>query len=229
MEGAIAKNTFAIGIPASVNNILMSFSMIMLNSYASAYGDTVIAALGVSGRVFSIVVMLALGLAMGIQPFIGYNYAQQNYKRMNDAIKFTGVVGMIMGTVVMIVAILFAAPIVTFFINDPEVITIGATMLIIQMLVSPFLGLQFIVTTVYQSLGKAIPSLILTICRQGLAFVPILIVGSTLFGLQGIIWAQPLADVVSIILAISMYTVTYRKLRASKTEPISMAMEDGLA
>lgn len=148
---------------------------------------------------------------------------------MNDAIKFTGVVGMIMGTVVMIVAILFAAPIVTFFINDPEVITIGATMLIIQMLVSPFLGLQFIVTTVYQSLGKAIPSLILTICRQGLAFVPILIVGSTLFGLQGIIWAQPLADVVSIILAISMYTVTYRKLRASKTEPISMAMEDGLA
>lgn len=77
MEGAIAKNTFAIGIPASVNNILMSFSMIMLNSFASAYGDTVIAALGVSGRVFSIVVMLALGLAMGIQPFIGYNYASR--------------------------------------------------------------------------------------------------------------------------------------------------------
>jgi putative MATE family efflux protein len=71
MEGAIAKNTFAIGIPASINNILMSFSMIMLNNFASAYGDTVIAALGISGRVFSVVVMLALGLAMGIQPFIG--------------------------------------------------------------------------------------------------------------------------------------------------------------
>jgi putative MATE family efflux protein len=229
MEGAIAKNTFAIGIPASVNNILMSFSMIMLNSFASAYGDTVIAALGVSGRVFSVVVMLALGLAMGIQPFIGYNYAQHNYKRMNDAIKFTAIIGMIMGAVVMVVSIIFATQIVTFFINDPEVIAIGATMLIIQMLVSPFLGLQFIVTTVYQSLGKALPSLILTVCRQGLAFIPILIIGSSLFQLQGIIWAQPLADVVSIILAVSMYTVTYRKLRASKAEPVSLAMEDGLA
>jgi Na+-driven multidrug efflux pump len=228
MEGAIAKNTFAIGIPASINNILMSFSMIMLNNFASAYGDTVIAALGISGRVFSVVVMLALGLAMGIQPFIGYNYAQQNYKRMNDAIKFTAIIGMIMGAVVMAVSIIFATQIVTFFINDPDVIAIGATMLIIQMLVSPFLGLQFIVTTVYQSLGKAIPSLILTVCRQGLAFIPILIIGSSLFQLQGIIWAQPLADVVSIVLAVSMYTVTYRKLQASKSNPVSLAMEDGL-
>jgi Na+-driven multidrug efflux pump len=147
---------------------------------------------------------------------------------MNDAIKFTAIIGMIMGAVVMAVSIIFATQIVTFFINDPDVIAIGATMLIIQMLVSPFLGLQFIVTTVYQSLGKAIPSLILTVCRQGLAFIPILIIGSSLFQLQGIIWAQPLADVVSIVLAVSMYTVTYRKLQASKSNPVSLAMEDGL-
>ncbi|AWW25600.1 MATE family efflux transporter [Acetobacterium carbinolicum] len=228
MEGAIAKNTFAIGLPASINNILMSFSMMILNNFASSYGDIVIAAFGVSSRVFSIVVMLALGLAMGIQPFIGYNYAQQNYKRMNDAIKFAAVIGMIMGAVVMVVTMIFNTEIVSFFINDPAVVEIGAYILVIQMLVSPFLGLQFIVTTVYQSLGKAIPSLILTVSRQGLAFIPILIIGSALFQLQGVIWAQPLADVFSIILAVSMYIVTYRKLQASKKEPVTLAMEDGL-
>jgi hypothetical protein len=61
-----------------------------------------------------------------------------------------------------------------------------------------------------------------------LAFIPILIIGTSLFQLQGIIWAQPLADVVSIILAVSMYTVTYRKLQASNAKPVSLAMEDGL-
>jgi len=206
----------------------MSFSMMILNNFASSYGDIVIAAFGVSSRVFSIVVMLALGLAMGIQPFIGYNYAQQNYKRMNDAIKFAAVIGMIMGAVVMVVTMIFNTEIVSFFINDPAVVEIGAYILVIQMLVSPFLGLQFIVTTVYQSLGKAIPSLILTVSRQGLAFIPILIIGSALFQLQGVIWAQPLADVFSIILAVSMYIVTYRKLQASKKEPVTLAMEDGL-
>lgn len=229
IEGAIARNTFAIGIPASVNNILMSFSMMILNRFASSYGDIVIAAFGVSGRVFSVVVMLALGLAMGIQPFIGYNYAQQNYQRMNEAIKFAAIIGIIMGAVVMVFTLIFATEIVSFFINDPAVIEIGAYILVIQMLVGPILGLQFIVTTVYQSLGKAIPSLVLTVCRQGLAFVPILIIGSSLFGLQGIIWAQPLADLFSVILAVSMYTVTYRKLRARHAEPIALVIEDGLA
>jgi Na+-driven multidrug efflux pump len=99
-------------------------------------------------------------------------------------------------------------------------------MLIIQMLVSPILILQFIVTTVYQALGKAIPSLILTITRQGLAFFPVLIIGSSLFGLQGIIWAQPLADVFSVALAVVMYTVTYRKLKSEQSESSSIVIED---
>ncbi|WKY45890.1 MATE family efflux transporter [Eubacteriaceae bacterium ES2] len=226
IEQSILKNTFAIGIPASINNVLMSFSMMILNNFASAYGDVIIASLGVAGRVFSIVVMLSIGLGMGVQPFIGYNYAQKKYTRMNDAIKFTAIVGIIMGTVIMIVVMFFSTDIVTFFINDPEVILNGSHMLIIQMLVSPILILQFIVTTVYQALGKAVPSLILTVTRQGLAFFPVLIIGSSLFGLQGIIWAQPLADVFSVILAVAMYTVTYRKLKGEQTESASIVVED---
>ncbi|WKY48922.1 MATE family efflux transporter [Eubacteriaceae bacterium ES3] len=226
VESHILRNTFAIGIPASVNNVLMSFSMMILNNFASAYGDIVIASLGVAGRVFSIVVMLSIGLAMGIQPFIGYNYAQKKYHRMNDAIKFTAVVGMIMGTVIMVIMMLFSTEIVTFFINDAEVILNGSHMLVIQMIVSPILILQFIVMTVYQALGKAIPSLILTVTRQGLAFFPVLIIGSSLFGLQGIIWAQPLADIFSVILAVTMYAFTYRKLKSELTEPSSIAVED---
>lgn len=227
-EKAIIKNTFAIGIPASINNILMSFAMMILNSYASAYGDNIIAALGISGRVFSVIIMLALGLAMGIQPFVGYNYAQKNYKRMNDAIKFAAVIGIAMGFIVMVITLAFSTQLVSFFINDPSVVEVGAYILVIQVLVSPILGLQFIVTTVYQSLGKVIPSLILTVCRQGLVFIPVLIIGSSLFQLQGIIWAQPIADIFSVILAVSMYFFTYRKLKNSKVETMSVSLEDSL-
>lgn len=227
-EGIIAKNTFAIGIPASVNNILMSISMMIMNNFASAYGDNVIAAFGVSLRVFTVVVMLSLGLAMGIQPFIGYNYAQGNFSRMNGAIKFSSIVGVVMGVIVMAVSLAFPTQIVSFFINDPDVVEVGAYILTVQMLVAPILGIQFIITTVYQSIGKAIPSLVLSVCRQGLAFIPLLIIGSTFFQLQGIIWTQPLADFFSVILAVGMYTVTYRKLKTSMAESETVAVGEGI-
>ncbi|MGV8906064.1 MAG: MATE family efflux transporter [Acetobacterium sp.] len=207
----------------------MSISMMIMNNYASVYGDNVIAAFGVSLRVFTVVVMLALGLSMGIQPFIGYNYAQGNFHRMNGAIKFAGIIGVSMGLVVMVVSLAFPSQIVTFFINDPSVIDIGAYILTVQMLVSPILCIQFIITTVYQSIGKALPSLILFVCRQGLAFIPLLIIGSSFFQLQGIIWAQPLADLFSVVLALGMYAVTYRKLKNSLIELAAIGLGEGIA
>mgnify|MGYP003200410589 CR=1 FL=1 len=192
----IAKSVVAIGIPASLNNILMSFANIILNQALVGYGDTPVAAMGVALKSNMLVVLLQIGLCVGIQPLIGYNYGAGNKKRLMQVFKFTGIVSVIMGTIL----------------NDAQVITYGIQMVIALQLSAPFLGILFLCINTIQGMGKAIPSLLLTVCRQGLIFIPLIFILNHMFGLEGVIYAQPAADYLSIVVAILICTHLFRNM-----------------
>ena len=205
----ILNNVFSIGFPVFMNNVLISIANILINNFASRYNDNVVAGLGVSQRIFMLVLLVFIGLGQGVQPFIGYNFASKNYKRMNTSIKLSCLFSFVSGIIFLIFAFIFSKELIAIFIKNDEVIEYGSKFLIAAYSVAPIIGFQFIFISTFQALGKALPSLILSVCRQGIAFVPAIYFGTKFFGINGIIWSQPIADVVSILLSGGMYIYIY--------------------
>lgn len=218
MKSDILSNVFAIGIPVSINNILMSASNILINNLAAGYSDNVVAGLGVAQRIFTLVVLVFIGLAQGLQPFVGYNFASRNYKRMNAAIKISCLVSVVIGFLLLILSLIFGRASVQVFINNEEVIDYGVRFLVASYSIAPIIGFQFVFMSTFQALGKSIPSLILSISRQGIAFIPTILIGTKLFGIKGIIWAQPIADIVTVLMASIMYIYIYQKMKRKALE-----------
>lgn len=212
MGNRIAASVMSIGIPASLNNILMSCANIILNLVLAQYGDKPVAAMGVAMKVNMLVVLLQIGLCSGIQPLIGYNYGAKNKKRLLQVFRFTGLCTVIMGTGLTVLMVLARASIIRAFINDAEVVNYGIQMIIALQLSGPVIGILFLCINTIQGMGKAIPSLVLTICRQGVVFIPMVFLLSNLFGLDGVIYAQPTADYVSIILSVIICMTIFRGL-----------------
>ncbi len=214
----IISGVFFIGIPASLNNVLMSASNILLNIYLKDYGDNAIAGMGVAMKANMLVVLLQLGLASGIQPLIGYNFGAENYKRMKKIMNFSMVVNVIIGVVLSALYIAFTDQIISIFINDEEVIQYGAKMLRALMLSGAFIGIMFVFSFSFQAMGKAVQSLILSVSRQGLVFLPVLMIGSKLLKLNGIIFAQPIADLVSLGIALVLFIMISKDFKKTQMQ-----------
>lgn len=218
MGEGIAASVAAIGIPASLNNILMSFANIILNQALVGYGDTPVAAMGVALKSNMLVVLLQIGLCVGIQPLIGYNYGSGNKKRLMQVFKFTGVVSVIMGMLLTLFMIIARKTMIQVFINDAEVVSYGIRMVVALQLSAPFIGILFLCINTIQGMGKALPSLILTVCRQGLIFIPLIFILNALLGLDGVIYAQPAADYLSILVGIMICVHLFCSMEHRKSE-----------
>lgn len=214
----IAASVAAIGIPASLNNILMSFANIILNQALVGYGDTPVAAMGVALKSNMLVVLLQIGLCVGIQPLIGYNYGSGNKKRLMQVFKFTGVVSVIMGMLLTLFMIIARKTMIQVFINDAEVVSYGIRMVVALQLSAPFIGILFLCINTIQGMGKALPSLVLTVCRQGLIFIPLIFILNALLGLDGVIYAQPSADYLSILVGIMICVHLFRSMEHRESE-----------
>ncbi len=215
-NGRIISDVFKIGIPASLNNFLMSVASLIYNVFLSGYGDIPVAAMGIALKANMMLIMLYLGLTMGAQPLIGYSYGSKNYDRMKQVIKYIMIVSLCMGVVIASVYMFTAESIVAVFINDAEVISYGTIMVRAQAVSGCCLGVMFVSMSTLQAMGKAGASLILSVCRQGLLFIPTILIVNYLFGLDGLIWAQPIADAISIVLSIVLMVYTLKNLQGKK-------------
>ena len=208
---AIAGPVVGIGLPTALNNILMSVSNILLNNFLAGYGDTAVAAMGVAMKANMLVVFLQLGLALGVQPLIGYNYGAKNITRLHKITTFSILCTLVMGVALTVVYYIAADAIVGVFIDDARVVADGVPMLRALMWSAPVLGIMFVVSNALQAMGKAVPSLVLSISRQGFVFIPMLFILNSLFHLQGIIYAQPVADLFSVVLSVALFIVILRR------------------
>ncbi len=205
LDWKIISEVFSIGIPASLNSLLMSSSTIVLNNFAASYSDNVVAALGVVSRINMLPIFLLIGLAQGVQPLLGYNYASGDLKRMKEAMKFTGILSATIGSFFSLLFFLSGRRLVRLFIDDLNVIQLGEQFIKVIIISLPVLGILMLITVTFQAIGAARPSLILSIARQGFIFLPVIIIGNYFFGVEGLVFAQPIADIGAVVLALFLF------------------------
>lgn len=197
---------FTIGIPASITNLMSSFAMAMTNNYLVTYGNDKVAAMGIVLKINMIVLLVMIGFAFGAKPLLGYNYGAHNTKRLKEIIKFDLFVEITFAVITSIILALFTASFIKIFMNDPSIIQAGTLMLRFLLLSSPCVGIILVFTTLFQSEGKALPALLLSIGRQGIVFAIFLLL-SNIFGYYGIISSQMIADIITAIIALILYKI----------------------
>ncbi|MBR1692136.1 MAG: MATE family efflux transporter [Lachnospiraceae bacterium] len=214
---SIASGVFAIGIPASLNSILMSFSNIIINNKMMKFGDMAVAGLGVAMKVNLIVVMLLIGVGSGIQPLLGYCYGAGNRKRFLSVLKFSLCLAFGMSMVMTVICYCGAGPLVRAFLDNQDAFSYGMSFARIYIYSGPIMGILFVLINAIQSTGAALPSLILSVCRQGLLYIPILTAFSLIFdSARALAAAQPVTDYLSVTLSAILFAVTYKKYVAHK-------------
>lgn len=210
--GRIATDVFAIGIPASLNSILLSTSNIIINNVMSDYGDMAVAGLGVAMKVNLICIMLLIGLGSGIQPLLGYCFGAGNRQRYVAVLKFSAGLAFALSMVMTVICYFGAGPLVSAFLEDPDAFQYGMSFARIYIYSGPVMGILFVFINAIQATGAAIPSLILSVSRQGLLYIPILMIFRQIFDSARLIAAaQPVTDYLSSALAVILFIYTYKK------------------
>ncbi|MBR2914153.1 MAG: MATE family efflux transporter [Oscillospiraceae bacterium] len=211
IRNGIATGVCAIGIPASLNSMLMSVSNIVINNLMEDHGDMAVAGLGVAMKVNMIVVMLLIGLGTGIQPLLGYCFGAKNHKRYMAVLKFSLCLALCISAVMTVICYVFAGPLVTAFLDNDAAYGYGMSFARIYIYSGPILGLLFVFINAIQSTGAALPSLILSISRQGILYLPIITILNTFHTPRMLAMAQPITDYLATTLAAILFWVTYRK------------------
>lgn len=193
-----------VGISMLLLQALTGFSMSLISKNASAFGDVPVSAMGIVLRVVTLGTNVIFGFMKGYQPFVGYNYGAKNYDRVQNITRKAIKVSTIYCILWMAIVILFSKNIMGIMINDPEVIRIGTKALKINTAMFFTFGFQFTYATLYLSMGKALAGGILNIGRQGLFLIPVVIILTRLLALDGVIYAQPAADIISTLITIPL-------------------------
>ncbi len=212
LNRAVSLGVLAIGIPAALNSVLMSTSNIVINKVMANYGDMAVAGLGVAMKVNTIAVMLLIGIGIGIQPLLGFCYGARMRKRYLAVLRFTLIFAFITSIVMTLVCYIFAGPLVRFILEEPSAYDYGFTFSRVYILSGPVLGILFVMINAIQSTGAMIPSLILSISRQGIIYYPMLIIFTNLFDTAKMAaMTQPVTDYIAATLAVILFIVTFRK------------------
>lgn len=195
----IFKEIFTIGVPASLNQMLMGVATIVANNIAVTYGNVTVAGMGVAMKIMTIGTFVFMGFSAGCQPLVGYNYGCNNIPRVKEIIKKGIFITSLIGLGLALIFGVFANSLIGLFASEAEVINKGAIILRALMISLPFVGGQMISTTSAQSMGKVVVAFILSISRQGILYMPLLLLLNKLFGFSGFIYAQPITDIIMII------------------------------
>ena len=217
-DKTIWKEIFLIGIPACMSQLLSSVAMIVLNNQAKGYGDSVLAGMGVSSKLMYIGTFIFMGFAAGCQPLVGFNYGAKNYKRVKEIFKIGMAMTFGIGAALTAIFWFGASGLVSFFTQLPEVITQGAAVLRISIFSFLILGPQMLASTGIQAFGKAKESLILSVARQGVVYIPLLFAMQSLLGFKGLIWAQPIADAITLGIGLVFLAAILKKYASEKVE-----------
>lgn len=216
----VCSSVLAIGVPAALGSMLMSVSQILINSQMAEYGDMAIAGMGVAMKVVTITGMVCIGLGQGVQPLLGYCVGAKLWKRFKDVFKFSIIFSFILGVVLTVICYLFTNQIVSAFLPDGTACDYAVQFAKILLTTSSIFGVFYVLTNALQAMGAATVSLVINLSRQGIIFIPVLFILKAVLGLTGLVWAQPAADILSLLLAAVLYVNTYKKLGSQKTETL---------
>ena len=215
----IMSEIFKIGIPTLVFQILTSLSISLVNTQARPYGDSVIAGMGAVTRVVSMGSLMVFGFIKGFQPIAGYSYGAKKFDRLHEAIKTSITVFCVIYGVVLTV---FSKEIISQFTKgDLEMIRVGTQSLRINGISFILFGFYTVYSSLFLALGKGLAGFILGAYRQGICFVPVILILPMFWGINGILYVQPIADVLSAIITIFMALHLHKELDVTKQKFLS--------
>lgn len=211
----IIKNIFVVGIPGVFQNLLNVTGMTILNNLASGYGTDLVASMGIVGKMNQIPIQVIFGFSQGIMPLIGYNYASKNIKRVKETIskEFKIILGLII--LIIVTFICCGKPIVRMFMDNDNIVTIGARFLIGTAISLPFMSFDFVTVGISQSFGIGKVALVFSFLRKAFLEIPFIFLFSHLFGMYGLAFPAVGAEFIMSIIA---FVVLVKLLNNLKTE-----------
>lgn len=211
VSGATFRDIIGVGIPASLTNLAQTFGMMVLNSYLAAYGAQAVAAMGIVQKIYSIVMMVMIGFAFGAQPLIGYNFGAKNWPRLKAILRYDMKIEAGYAFICALILIIFAPQLIKLFMAQKTIVAMGTLMLRAMLITTPLVGLILVFTTVFQSVGASMSALVMALSRQAVIFAIAIVILAQLFGMNGIIWAQAVADGLTFIIGWLLYRQVRRQ------------------
>ena len=202
---------FAIGIPASVTNLMQSIGVTLTNRALLGFGDDKVAAMGIVMKINMIAALVLVGFAFGGQPLIGYNYGAKNKQRLKETLKFAYIFEGALALGLMIILGVLAPWLVGVFMKDPSIVENGTLMLRLQLAGMVFMGVVLISTCTFQSAGRAVGAFLLSVSRQGVIFAMVLAVAVKIAGYNGVLAAQAVSDLLTALLAVILMRNWWKK------------------
>ena len=216
-SGKVYGEILHAGLPSFCRQGLASAAAVILNFAAGPYGDAAIAAMSIVTRFMMFINSSLIGFGQGFQPVCGFNFGAERYDRVLEAFWFCVKVAVIMLTVFGIVSFGISRPIITAFRReDLQVIEIGTLALRLQLLTMPFQAWVIMVNMLTQSIGYGFRASLVAMGRQGLFLIPALLILPKLFGVLGLQMAQPIADMLTFVLATVIVSGILKELRQMK-------------
>ncbi len=200
------------GLPSLVRQGLSSVSTMVLNGSAKVYGDAAIAAMSIVNRVCNFLFCVGLGIGQGFQPVSAFNYGAKRYSRVRKALYFTLAFGTAVICVFAAGGALLAPAVAKIMRDDPDVIAIAVPAMRAQCAALLFMPLSVCANMLFQSIGFAGRATLLSSLRSGACFIPLLLILSRVWGLPGIMYSQPLSDVLSGLVSIPFLIQFFLKL-----------------
>lgn len=211
-SGKLFKAVVLIGVPTAVIQICLALATSLTNMAAATLPDSdlIIAAYGVVQRLILIGCYVIMGFMQGYQPVASYAFGAKNEDRFHDAARFSLKAVLLLSVLVSVVYILLAGPLIMLFNRNPAIVTYGSRLLISQVLLYPAFGLCYMMTITFQTIGASRFGLFLSTIRQGLFYAPLIILLPRLLGVSGIYLAQPLADILTLVVCLLSYKAMKR-------------------
>ncbi len=217
-----AKEVCSMGSASFFRSGLATLAAIMLNRIAVGYSESALAAISVANRITMFMTSACLGFGQGFQPVCGYSWGAKRFDRVKESLRFS-IFACVLGiSLVSLFVGIFAVPILGWFTEaDQDLVTIGAFCLRMQCIAMPVHGYCIIINMLCAGLGRAIPSALLGLSRQGICFYPALFLAVRFFGIEGIASTQAAADFMSFFLALPIQLAVMKYVRQYEADELA--------
>ena len=219
LDRRIVGNIIAIGMSPFSMNACACLIVIFINNNLLRYGgDLAVGAYGIANRIAFIFIMINMGVNQGMQPIAGYNYGAQKLDRMMRVLKLAMIAGTCVTTTGFLVAEFLPELCVTLFTTDATLASLSVNALRVMMAAMPIVGYQMVITNFFQSIGMAKISILLSLSRQLLLLLPLLLVLPPIIGLDGVWMSMPVSDSLSALFALVMMVRYMNKFKRQHKE-----------
>lgn len=215
----ILAEILKIGVPTLTFQLLTSLSIALINRAANGYGDAVIAGMGAVTRVTSMGTLVVFGFLKGFQPIAGFSYGAKKFDRLREAIKTSILWSTTFCVIVGLAMILFSTQIISQFANgNMEMISVGKKALVASGFSFMLFGFYTVYSSLLLALGKGAAGFIIGALRQGICFVPVILILPIVWDINGILYAQPIADVISAVITAFMAIQLHKELAITEAK-----------